>query len=83
MPRLGVAESVADVASLMEGVERLGVAVGPSARVRLHDKVIEIGRCFPGLGEQLLGVADEALLESAAERGELVAARVAHDEARW
>ena len=65
VPRLGVAESVADVAMLVQGVGRLEVAAGSCAAVLLFDKVVDIGRVFPGIGQQLQGLSENALCHGA------------------
>ena len=58
VPRLGVAESVADVAALTGDMGRLEVATNYCTAVLLHDKVVEIGRDFPGISQQLLGLVE-------------------------
>ena len=80
VPRVGVAESVADVATLTEDVGRLRVTVKPHAVTLLYDKVVEIGRDFPGIGEQLLGLAEEASLSIGAMKMELTVAEKAVTE---
>ena len=66
VPMLGVAENVADVATLVGGVERLELAEVKVKDVLmgLHDKLTKIGKTYPGIGEQWMGLADEALFIS-------------------
>ena len=81
--RLGVAESVADMAVLVEDVERLEVAIVAGAAARLRDKVVDVGRNLPGVRDWFLGLAEEALREVADVRKELSAARAALEKVEY
>ena len=83
VPRLGVAESVSNVAALVGGIERLGVAAGTDPAVQLRDKVVEIGKNLPCIQDWLLGMAEEAVAELRCVREELSVALAALEKVKY
>ena len=83
VPRLEVAESVADVAALAGEVERLEVATETSAAVRLCDKIVEIGKNLPGIRDWLLGMAEEAVVDLEGVWEEMSVARAALEKVEY